>query len=341
MLSGASRNNRNRGRQYRNFLRFIKDLGPKKAIILCHRSADPDSYLSSYALSILLRKISFSDVRVGLPSGANELVKRLMGKYKLREGKLEEKYDIYFAVDVGDVELLAEWKEKFVKSKNALIDHHPHNDLEFYDLVLLDENAVSTSELVLMLYEISGIRPTRLAAQAMLDAIIYDSQNLAIATENTLFSSVKLISFGASLGTSREEVRSERGYDEAVARLKSAMRMKISNVKGFLVAFTRVNSFQAQCARALVHLGADLAFAAGETDDTTRVSIRSTESFYKITKIHLGNDISHVLALRYKGTGGGHNTAASLTCCIPVDEVLSECRKLTEKLLSSEMKELR
>jgi nanoRNase/pAp phosphatase (c-di-AMP/oligoRNAs hydrolase) len=321
----------------RNFLELLRRSKPNKVLFVCHRSADPDSYLSCFALSWLVKKVAHTRTMVAVPSDESELLKKLREKYKMKDGQANNDYDLCIAVDVGNIELLGEWKDIFSMSKRLLIDHHPHTDLRNYDLVLLDESAISTSEIVLRLFDSAGIKPSRLVSQAMLDAIIYDSQHLAIATENTLFSSVKLISYGASLEVAREEVRSERSYSEVIARLKSAMRMQVYKADSLLICFTKVNSFQAQCARGIIQLGADLAIAAGISGSTTRISMRATQNFFSATGIHLGRDLAYVVAAELGGSGGGHSTAASLTCASSVEDALSRCKIVIERLISSKL----
>lgn len=341
MRSRESKNSRNESlRVSRKFLSLLKNEKPKRVLFVCHRSADPDSYLSSYALANLVRRVAGSRTSVAIPQGEVEVVRRLRQKYRMREAKQEMSYDISIAVDVGNIELLGEWKEKFLNSKSILVDHHPHTDLDYYTVAIVDQLAVSTSEIVLRIFELARLKPSLLVSQAMLDAMIYDSQHLSIATENTLIAAAKLISLGASLDLARDEIRTERSYDQVIARLKSAMRMYLYRAGEWLIAFTKVNSFQAQCARSIVQIGADVAFAGGVTDGTTRVSIRSTQNFFVRTGIHLGNDIAARAASELGGLGGGHSTAASFECSAPIEDALAKCRNIIERALSLSMKRI-
>jgi bifunctional oligoribonuclease and PAP phosphatase NrnA len=310
----------------------------RRAAVICHRNADPDSYLSALAVASLLRGVNPGcRVDVVTPGGKTALTEKLSGRYPLpstpNDG--EEGYDLYVAVDVGDEELLNEWKEKLAKATGlkVLVDHHPLRDGGLYDRTIVDEGATSAAEVVFTLFQAKGVTPDRQTAQALLEAILFDSSHLAIASPGGLKAAVSLIESGADLALARRELRSEPDYGEVMAKLKGAQRLKILKAGDWVVATTLVGSFQAHVARALIYLGADLAVVAGESEGETRVSLRSSQRFLDRSGVKLGTQVAEEMARRLGGHGGGHSTAASFSTSVGEEEALEGTVKRTEELL--------
>ena len=306
-------------------------IDPKKltnAVVICHRNADADAYLSAYAVSALLKALSPEcSVKIATPEGMTTLTVKLSKKFLHSVVEMEEEgdFDIYVAVDVGDAELLKGWLEKMEKSKGmkVLIDHHPLRETSVYDHLLVDENATSTGELVWGLFAELGVKPTQKTAQALLEAIMFDSSHLSIAGETGLRAALGLIDAGADLMEARKDLRSEPDYGEVLAKLKGAQRLRIMRAGDWVVATSLVGSFQAHVARSLILLGADIAVVAGDTDDETRVSLRATQKFYDKTGIHMGTKVAEELGRALGGHGGGHSTAASFSCEVGEEEALA------------------
>lgn len=120
---------------------------------------------------------------------------------------------------------------------------------------------------------------------------------------------------------------------EIIARMKAAQRLRTYRAKDLMIAVTNVSSFQASVANTLLGLGADMAFAVGGYGKGVRGSLRSTQSFYLKTGVHLGKDVAQKAASMLKGKGGGHPTAASLSSQCTIDEAItSVLSALSEKL---------
>ena len=287
------------------------------AAVICHRNADPDAYLSAYALSKLLRALAPGcEVDMVTPGGMTTLTKRLSARFP--HATVEESdraYDLYIAVDVGDEELLNEWRAKLKSGAGVkvLVDHHPMKDGSLYDHAMVDERATSAAEVVFALFQEVGVAMEGDTAQALLEGIMFDSSHLAIASAAGLRAVVKLMDAGADVALARKELRSEPDYGEVLAKLKGAQRLKIYKAGEWVVATSIVGSFQAHVARSMIYLGADLAVVGGESDGETRVSLRATQRFAEATGIQLGTQVAAEMAGRLGGHGGGHATAASFS----------------------------
>ncbi len=312
----------------------------RSAVVICHRNADADAYLSAYAVSFLLRELSPGcEVQIATPEGMTTLTAKLSRKFVhkvIEEG--DRDYDLYVAVDVGDAELLKGWhgRMKTGKGVRVLVDHHPYRESPLYDRLVVDERATSAGEVVFGLFRDMGVRPDRTTAQALLEAIMFDSSHLAIAGEGGLRAAVGLIEAGADLEEARRDLRSEADYGEVLAKLKGAQRIEIWKAGDWVMATSRVGSFQAHVARSLIYLGADVAVVGGDTDEETRVSMRSTQKFHDSTQLHLGTQVAEKLGNALGGHGGGHPTAASFSCNVGEEEAIARTVKAIGQLVGSD-----
>ena len=299
-----------------------------RAAVVCHRNADADAYLSAYALTKLIRSVApRCEVDIVTPGGMTILTTKLSARFPHRTvQESKEDYDLYVAVDVGDEELLNEWKERMRTSGGVkvLVDHHPLREGNIYDMTIVDEGATSTAEVVYSLFEDLTVGIDSQTAQALLEALMFDSSHLAIAGPSGLRTVVKLIDAGADVALARRELRNEPDYGEVLAKLKGAQRLKIYKAGAWVAASSLVGSFQAHVARSLVYLGADIAVVCGDSEGETRVSLRSTQRFLDGTGIKLGTQVSEEMSKRLGGHGGGHATAASFSTNVGEKQALEE-----------------
>ena len=307
------------------------------AAVVCHRNADPDAYLSAFAVSKLLKTLAPGcEVDLVTPGGMTTLTKKLSASFPhptVEESDRE--YDLYVAVDVGDEELLKEWRAKLQASPGVkiLVDHHPMKDATLYDHAIVDEGATSAAEVVFALFQELAVPLDAVTAQALLEAILFDSSHLAIASPAGLRAVVKLMDAGADVVSARRELRSEPDYGEVLAKLKGAQRLKIYRAGERVVATSMVGSFQAHVARSLIYLGADLAAVGGEAEGETRVSLRSTQRFAEKTGVQLGTQVAAELSKRLGGHGGGHATAASFSTGVGEEDAMAATLKRIGELL--------
>ena len=323
---------------------FVKPDALKKAAVVCHRNADADAYLSAYAISFLLRKVSPGcEVDIVTPGGMTTLTNRLFAKFPHRTvEESDSEYDLFVAVDVGGTQLLSEWKEKMERSKGVrvLVDHHPLQEKGLYDRLVVDEGATSAAEVVCGLFRAAGVEPDEKTAQALLEALMFDSSHLAIAGESGLRAAVGLIDAGADIVEARRDLRSEPDYGEVLAKLKGAQRLKVYKLGEWVAATSMVGSFQAHVARALVYLGADFAVVGGETEGETRVSLRATQRFADRTGMKMGTQVAEAAAKKLGGHGGGHATAASFSTQAGEEEAVAGALGIVSETLGTAPKEL-
>ena len=322
---------------------FVETEGLRRVAVVCHRNADADAYLSAYALSALMKRLSPSaEVDIVAPGKMTLPARRLARIFPHRvvdEGATGgETYELFVAVDVGHTELLGSWLGKMRESGafKVLVDHHPIQRTTLYDRTIVDREATSAAEVVYAIYGDLRVPMKRRVAQALLAAILFDSQLLAIAGQSALKAAVGLVEDGASLEKARRMLRGEPDYGEVVARLKGAQRLEIIRIGPWVMARSRVGSFHAPVARGLLNLGADIAIATGRTEGETRCSLRSSARFFDATKIHLGTKVAAVVGREGGGGyGGGHPTAASLTSNLTAEEVEERCTSELSRLVKA------
>src|SRR2546427_9940140 len=94
-----------------------------------------------------------------------------------------ETYELFVAVDVGHTELLGSWLGKMRESGafKVLVDHHPIQRATLYDRTIVDMEATSAAEVVYAIYGNLRVPMKRRVAEALLAAILFDTQHLAIA----------------------------------------------------------------------------------------------------------------------------------------------------------------
>lgn len=304
------------------------------ASILCHQNADPDAVCSAYALYSLLRKIKKKmRIEIAAPS-LSRISKRVLTHFPERfatKPHLEES-DLIFAVDTNTIEQLGEWKDSVAlrRSNLIVIDHHaPHpRTSETALMVVCDEMATSTCEIIYEIYQSFGVKPSRPDAVAMILGIYYDSRHLLLAKSKTFHALFELTAYGLDVEKAVSILQVPMQESERIARLKATQRAQIRRVGKWIVAATAVGSYQASVARALIMLGANVAVVGGEKKGRLRISLRSTSDFFRKTKIHLGRDIAIPVGERFQGMGGGHALAAGISGSGDVAQAITQCLDL-------------
>ena len=320
---------------------LITSFSPVKIALVCHHNADPDAVGSAYAMKFLI-KCLFPNVesKIIVPMGISIPSKRLLEKLNFHDlhEKLEDYVNMVILIDTCSLVQLGSLGDLIKQSSTPLvvIDHHkPLDELsQRSNLMIVDADSSSTAEVVYTIFRELTINMSSKVAFALLTGLIYDSKRFMLASQRTFMAALHLISYGADYSEALEILSTDMDMSERIARLKGAQRAKILKVKNWLVAVSHVSSFEASVARALMDLGADVAFVAGSSGREVRVSSRSSSHFYNSTGIHLGRDVMEKVGKFIGGGGGGHATAAGANGKGEVNEVLNLCIKLISEKLS-------
>ena len=317
------------------FKRLSSLIGRASSVsILCHQNADPDAVCSAYALYSLLRRIKNKlRIEIAAPSLSRisqRVLKRFPEKF-VTKPHLEES-DLIFAVDTNTIQQLGEWKD-FValpRSNLIVIDHHalhPRTS-EMALMVICDEEATSTCEIIYEIYKSFGVKPSSLDAVAMILGIYYDSRRLMLAKSKTFQVLSELTAYRLTVERAVSILQVPVQESERIARLKAAQRAQIRRMGKWIVAATAVGSYHASVARALIMLGAHVAVVGGDKKGRLRISLRSTSDFYRKTRIHLGKDIAIPVGEQFQGMGGGHALAAGINGSGDIAQAIAQCLEL-------------
>ena len=320
--------------------RELSEHGRKKinALIFSHRQGDPDAICAASALAGLLKIWSsigfvapFSiDNTIIAPQGLSLLGERVCKGLSIEfVDKIQEEQilfaDLIFVVDVSEQGLLEPFRDSINKSsaRKFLIDHHSRNvdvqdSWKGFDVAITRETATSTCEIIALEAPIDDLN--REIAQTLLVGLLFDSQHLGIAKESTLEAALALVRKGAEVESARELLKSRPDRSEIIARIKSAQRLQHIELGNYQIIKTEVSSYHASVARMLVEIGGDVGMAYGEVDEEARMSVRSSNQFYRRTNVDIGSLLNDLASL--KGlTGGGHPTAASISGAIKSTEL--------------------
>jgi nanoRNase/pAp phosphatase (c-di-AMP/oligoRNAs hydrolase) len=296
-----------------------------KTLYLCHRNADPDALGSGYAL----QKAFGGDLGAveDLSRAGRSLVSAL-GADVIMNPPVEG-YDLVVIVDasvglqIGNPPL----------SRYAVVDHHLDKDLlsgaEFY----IQRSATSTAEIVWKILIDSEVKVTEDMARGLLVGTISDTGRFRRASPDALRAAAGMLEAGAGYDQALEILsRVPSGISQRIAVLKAATRAQVDRVGDWLIATTEINAFEGYSAMALVDIGADVAFAAGKHNGTTRVSGRSNRE-----AVRAGLDLSEIMRSVAKeacGEGGGHRAAAALEAEGEPKALLLECKKRSGQRLT-------
>lgn len=297
----------------------------KSVLYLCHRNADPDAIGSAFALAWAFggRVGAIDDL-----SRTGAALSDILGADILINPS-EEDWDLIVVVDtsvrlqLGEIHL----------SRYGLVDHHQDDGLLVGAEFHIQRPAKSTAEIVWKILKENGRQPNREMALGLLVGIISDTGRFKRATTESFLAASELLEAG---GFDYEEALQALSVapdiSQRIAVLKAASRAKIERQGKWLVATSRINSFEGSAAAALIDLGADVAFVAGRHGDRVRISARSSREAADVG-LNL-NEILGDIGRAHGGDGGGHRMAASLDASGETGILLQECREKVAGRLS-------
>jgi len=308
-----------------------------KVIVLCHHNADPDALGAAQGVKELIQALTGSEPIIVIPDDASALSRSIASSLgiELCETAFQEA-DAYVVVDTGSLNQLGGW-EKPLKETDArivFIDHHlPDSEIyELSTLYLVDPEASSASEMVYTLYAYYDVTPSEVTSTALLAGIAYDTKHFSLGGSDTFQMISTLLEQVGDVSRIKELLTVPARQSEKIARLRAGQRAEIEVVGDWILAFSRLGSFQSSGARALLSLGADVAAVAGEDKGTLRASFRSRNRFHRLTGIHLGEIVGE-LASRLGGSGSGHPTAAGYNGEGDIEDFMGQVKMLLREEL--------
>jgi phosphoesterase RecJ-like protein len=291
------------------FLSYLRNLRGKIILIL-HPQADPDAVGAALGIQHLITEENKDlEVLVYNPK-ISILSQRLLDLLNIElpsTNKIPQSTPIVF-LDYSPVEFNFPQSE----SEISIIDHHVNQKLP-YELLFdfRDDQYNSTTEIIANLYKLCDIPLNEGIVKAMLAGIVFDTRRF-LYTNDQLFEIVTFLlrDFPEAYTEILPLFTNSRSKAEKIACIKAAQRMKRFMLNDIQILISHVSSFEAAAARSLIFLGGDVVFVIATHADHSRLSIRSSRSFLRITKISLGKDLIPALITEFGGNGGGHDGAA-------------------------------
>ena len=275
-----------------------------------HVGADPDCLGSAVAL-----QEAFGGT-IGAPDGLNKVAERLRSHLEVDVDVWPhpKNHDVVVAVDTGSRSGLGRMGAR--AGDCCVVDHHAYGDLHARAPALAwDPARASCAEVVLALLDHAKRAPSPRAARALLAGIVTDTARFRFADAHALAAAARLLpiaglSMEAAYAMLEDETEEEATLDLRRACLLAAGRAEVETVGAHLVATTRVGSYDAAAAAALVRAGADVALVAQEKSDAARVSMRASLRARE-RGVHLG-EMANEAAREIGWSGGGHEGAAGM-----------------------------
>ena len=286
-------------------------------LVLLHGNADPDALASGFAV-----QRSFPDVYIGTPGGLDR-VSKLLAK-NLGIETFDDVAKVHSArlliLDTSGPEQL---NGTFDLTNAIVIDHHAQNPrwagAKMYHC---DDTKASCSEIVFDLLKAAGKKPAREVSLALMFGMLTDTGYFKFARANSLVTFSELMAIhGIQMDEAMNLAETETDISERISQLKGAQRLKYWKVGEHIVAVSQGSAFEASVCKALLGLGADIAFVGSQRGEEFRVSARATQAIVR-KGIHLGKMLGGIGAETTNG-GGGHPGAAGLTGIGDVEAILN------------------
>lgn len=303
-------------------------------MLLCHHNADPDSLGSAIAFSRYLTSMGLKN-RIGVAQSISSYAKRLLQFAEVEKNpKVEE--DVIIIFDTSSLEQLD--PINLPEGKIVIvIDHHVEKENPIKaDIKIVDSSRTSTAEIVWDLFKYLGFCD-EMSVRAILAGIITDTANFRYANVKTFKTVSEILKmFEIQMGEIYNLVVpvTDENIDQAkrMAILKACQRMEIKKVKNYIIAISKVSSYESLACKTFLQLGADVAIVGSEKNGV-RISSRAKEHLIK-KGLHLGKIMEKVGPI-IDGSGGGHSGAAGANGKKNLDEAVKFLVKEIETFLKN------
>lgn len=272
-----------------------------KTLFLSHQNADPDAV---GCLFFLQRRYHGDIALPNQPDRKGKPLAEYLGlDYMLPP--FEMNYEQYVVVDTPNPGQLDPIEVPL--DRTVIIDHHPNNG---WDTQVYNEGRTSCAEMIYDMFSPDDL--TKEEGVALVAGILTDTSGLSRGTRETFLTLSSIMeATDVSISEVHSIISSKRTYSERICRLKGAERSAHVREKGFLIAYTYVNSFESSVAEMLLRAGADISFSGSQRDDEFLISARVLNDAVE-KGIDMG-ELFHETANEHPNiSGGGHPGAAVL-----------------------------
>lgn len=313
---------------------LAKLLSQGRNAFIVHGNADPDALATAFALSKVFPGIIIA------PDGLDRMSKIISEALGIEvETKLDRsEFDRLVILDTSGPEQLGDARYLGNDEDVIVIDHHSRNQNWKSKLYYCDDTKSSCCEIAYELVKISGKRLPRNAALALLVGILTDSGHFRYGNRDTLLTFSEIMSeYNIGMREPIELIEGEMDLSEKISQLKGAQRLKYTRVERFIIATSFGSAYEASVSKALIQMGADIAFVGSQRGEDFRISARASPQMIEMG-IHLGKLLEGIGKETSNG-GGGHPAAAGLSGKGDVKRMLDLCvtnaRKALRTLISA------
>lgn len=309
-----------------------------KLAVVTHANADIDATACVMAIKELLRKIKRLDPILVFPEGLNKNSRRILEDLNLAVNYVEsvpENIDGIIIVDANNPMRVG--IPPNIDAEIFIIDHHEEshgwNSKIFGKLI---EPVEATAVLVYELIKKFNINIDNKYIYLLLIGILSDSGRFMRASPRLLKVVYEMLEKYKIEYTKAVRLLKIDTLDvsEKIARIKGVKRANIYRAGDWIIGVTKVSTFEASVAKALLDLGVDIVFVGGGIKNNYRLIIRTSEAFARKTNINLGGFLIKEIQREVGGFGGGHRTAAGLSYINDVDKALEKALEILRKELN-------
>ena len=319
--------------RYKDFLSFLKG---KKILITTHDLVDIDGFASCFTLKFFLieafDKPIVSLFFSGLSKSTKDFMIRFREKFPEFDCKFDKKvdisnFDICLILDTSNISQIRFNKSETIEIKipHIFIDHHfvkgnlKNENLD--SLNLIKDNIASTAEIILELFEYSGQKLTPPYRSLIIAAILTDSGFFRYGYNETIKNVSKLLNEDVKIQDIQNLLNQRIDVSERIAKINGLQRVEIIRERDYLIGISHVSSFGASVASMLIKNGFDISIVHTKEKREKVINCRAKKNICLQTGLHLGK-ICEEISETCKGSGGGHDGAASLTFKYELEDVL-------------------
>ncbi|MFX0141974.1 MAG: bifunctional oligoribonuclease/PAP phosphatase NrnA, partial [Candidatus Hodarchaeota archaeon] len=218
----------------------------KEILIISHQNADPDALCGLYALKSILNRLIKDLEIIIFADGLTSLSEQIVSELNIEISTDIQNFhpDLVILFDVNTLHHIGSFSNQIeVDLKSiVIIDHHaaPPDIDNFSSLSIIDDNALSATEIIFHEFNQLGIKFTPEEAFLILIGMLYDSRHFILGNLRSFSIVPKLIESGADYSQAISILRIPMSRPEKIARIKAAQRLKISEIKGWLIITSHV-----------------------------------------------------------------------------------------------------
>ncbi len=312
----------------------IIDHREKGVLILAHHNADIDAV----GTAIILKR-TFPWVDLGAFKSISHAGRSLLQGLEI-EMEIDPKVEDYSLVIIVDSSSPLQVSDGDISSwpKHWIMDHHPDHS-HWNGNIYSDPSKGACVEIALQMAFLTGAQMDEAMAISTLAGIIADTGKFRFSKPVDMdVCSMVLHGSGLKMERVLGMIEGDEYFDvsKKIAQLKAMRRIRFERVSDQIVATSKVTSFEAAAARALLVAGGDVVFIAAERRDELRISARAKPHILRLG-VHLGHFMEEV-GRETGNQGGGHDGAAGLNGKGKADSTLQLCMDRMVKLLAEKLK---